>query len=168
MDDDEAAEEPESDGSSAERSARCGHQRVPETAPPGSASAASRDHRGLRLRRLRDHRGYESLRQCEAIGTGPASWSNPQEFRPERFSSGGDGYVRWGECFGFVPFGGGWRICPGINFGLAVVELVLANLLYCFDWEARLVKGEELDVEEEAFGFAVHRKRPLLSGGQRL
>ncbi|RZR93568.1 hypothetical protein BHM03_00022100, partial [Ensete ventricosum] len=105
---------------------------------------------------------------AKAIGTDPGSWSNPQEFRPERFSSGGGGYVRWGECFGFVPFGGGWRICPGINFGLAVVELVLANLLYCFDWEARLVKGEELDVEEEAFGFAVHRKRPLLSGGQRL
>ncbi|CAL9135236.1 unnamed protein product [Musa textilis] len=100
---------------------------------------------------------------AKAIGTDPASWSNPQEFQPERFSSGrdvGDGDVRWGECFEFVPFGVGRRSCPGINFGLAVVELVLANLLYCFDWEVRLGKGEELDVEE-AIGLVVHRKRPL-------
>ncbi|URE37035.1 cytochrome P450 [Musa troglodytarum] len=76
---------------------------------------------------------------AKAIGTDPASWSNPQEFQPERFSSGGD--VRWGECFEVVPFGVGRRSCPGINFGLAVVELVLANLLYCFDWEARLGRG---------------------------
>ncbi|URE22940.1 cytochrome P450 [Musa troglodytarum] len=95
---------------------------------------------------------------AKVIGTDPANWSNPQEFRPERFSSGGD--VRWGECFEFVPFGVGRRSCPGINFALAVVELVLANLLHCFDWEARLGKGEELDVEE-AFGMVVHRKRPL-------
>ncbi|THU46612.1 hypothetical protein C4D60_Mb09t06750 [Musa balbisiana] len=107
--------------------------------------------------------GTRVVVNAKAIGTDPASWSNPQEFRPERFSSGGDvgdGDVKWGECFGFVPFGVGRRSCPGINFGLAVVELVLANLLYCFDWEARLGKGEELDVEE-AFGMAVHRKRPL-------
>ncbi|URE38491.1 cytochrome P450 [Musa troglodytarum] len=125
---------------------------------PGSASAASRDHRGLHRRRLRDPRGYESLRQCQGHRHGSRQLEQPAGV------SAGEVLERrrrqMGRVLEFVPFGVGRRSCPGINFALAVVELVLANLLHCFDWEARLGKGEELDVEE-AFGMVVHRKRPL-------
>lgn len=52
-------------------------------------------------------------------------------------------------------------MCPGLNFGLATVEIMLANLMYCFDWE--LPPGMEEDVDmTEVFGLTVHRKEKLI------
>jgi hypothetical protein len=40
-----------------------------------------------------------------------------------------------GRHFQFIPFGAGRRICPGMQFALATIELALANLVRMFDWE---------------------------------
>lgn len=50
---------------------------------------------------------------------------------------------------------------PGINMGIAMVELALANLLYFFRWE--LPKGMKIgDINmKESFGLAVHKKSAL-------
>ncbi|KAF6139587.1 hypothetical protein GIB67_033591 [Kingdonia uniflora] len=86
-------------------------------------------------------------------------WTNAEEFIPERFSNNPIDHK--GQCYEYMPFGSGRRGCPGISFGLAVVEYVLANLLYSFDWElAGGGKMEELDMSE-TFGLAVHKKVPL-------
>ena len=46
-------------------------------------------------------------------------------------------------------FGSGQRICPGIAMGVANVELVVANLLYCFDWQLpKGTKEEDIDMDE--------------------
>jgi cytochrome P450 family 71 subfamily A len=100
------------------------------------------------------------LINASAISLDPSTWENPEVFWPERFV-GKDVDFR-GQHFSLVPFGVGRRSCPGINFALPVVELVLANLLYCFDWElpAGTMK-DEIDMEED-IGFTVHKKNPLL------
>ncbi|GJS66229.1 cytochrome P450 71A1-like protein [Tanacetum coccineum] len=61
------------------------------------------------------------------------SWENPEEFLPERFL-GSDIDFR-GNDFELIPFGGGRRICPGITLGVLMAELLLANLIYLFDWK---------------------------------
>ncbi|KAK9123647.1 hypothetical protein Sjap_013249 [Stephania japonica] len=58
----------------------------------------------------------------------PDTWSCAEEFIPESFI--GSKFDFKGLDFEYFPFGSGRRICPGISFGSAVVELVLANLLF--------------------------------------
>nr|GEY59845.1 hypothetical protein [Tanacetum cinerariifolium] len=57
---------------------------------------------------------------------------NPEEFLLERFL-GSDIDFR-GNDFEFIPFRAGQRICPGISLGVVTAELLLANLVYLFDW----------------------------------
>uniref|UniRef100_A0A0E0M5R8 Cytochrome P450 n=1 Tax=Oryza punctata TaxID=4537 RepID=A0A0E0M5R8_ORYPU len=89
-----------------------------------------------------------------AIGRDPASWDRPEEFVPERFAvggGGGGGEVDFrGRHFQLIPFGSGRRMCPGIDFAMAIVELALANLVAGFDWET-LPDGDgggRMDMEE--------------------
>ncbi|WVZ51553.1 hypothetical protein U9M48_002688 [Paspalum notatum var. saurae] len=99
-----------------------------------------------------------------AIGRDPGSWEKAEEFMPERFVDGGaaaDVDFR-GNDFQLIPFGSGRRMCPGINFGLATVSVMLANLVYCFDWELPAgMKEEDVDMTE-VFGLTVHRKEKLI------
>ncbi|CAD6225226.1 unnamed protein product [Miscanthus lutarioriparius] len=72
-----------------------------------------------------------------AIGRDPAAWDAPEEFRPERFLAGSEAKAvdLRGTDYQLLPFGAGRRICPGISFALAALELALASLLRHFDWE---------------------------------
>jgi cytochrome P450 len=65
-----------------------------------------------------------------------------------------------GKDLRFIPFGSGRRICPGMNFGFATMEIMLANLMYHFDWE---VPGSAAGVSmDESFGLTLRRKEKLL------
>ncbi|KAK1422268.1 hypothetical protein QVD17_25259 [Tagetes erecta] len=92
-----------------------------------------------------------------AIARDPKYWENPEEFFPERFLGGCDIDFK-GNDFEFIPFGAGRRICPGISIGVVVVELLLANLLYLFNW--RLpdgVRKEDIDFDVMP-GITMHKK----------
>ncbi|KAJ1270548.1 hypothetical protein BS78_06G060300 [Paspalum vaginatum] len=54
----------------------------------------------------------------------------------------------------------GRRMCTGINFSLASVEIMLANLVYHFDWD--LPEGVYNIDMTEVFGLTVRRKVKLL------
>ncbi|XP_057781299.1 6,7,8-trihydroxycoumarin synthase-like [Salvia miltiorrhiza] len=95
-----------------------------------------------------------------AVGRDPEYWKNPDEFIPERFLNSNIDFK--GQDFGLIPFGSGRRMCPGMNMGHLSMELMVANLLYCFDWE--LPKGihvEDVDTNP-THGPVVHKKNALL------
>ncbi|KAL9403959.1 hypothetical protein Peur_000931 [Populus x canadensis] len=94
-----------------------------------------------------------------AIGRDSNYWVEAERFHPERFLDSSIDYK--GVNFEFTPFGAGRRMCPGILFGISNVDLLLANLLYHFDWKLPGdMKPESLDMSE-AFGAAVRRKNAL-------
>ncbi|MQL93393.1 hypothetical protein Taro_026024 [Colocasia esculenta] len=89
-------------------------------------------------------------------------WEAPEEFRPERFLQGGVSVddLRGGNLR-FIPFGAGRRICPGAQFAVSAVELVLANLLHRFDWKMPDgMQAEDLDMGETP-GVLTARKQSL-------
>ncbi|CAN6578442.1 unnamed protein product [Malus baccata var. baccata] len=93
------------------------------------------------------------------IGRDPKLYENPEEFEPERFLNSEVDYK--GNDFQLIPFGAGRRVCPGIQFGMTLNEIALANIVHKFDWELPGgASGEDLDTTEST-GITVHRKYPL-------
>ncbi|KAJ4794525.1 Cytochrome P450 [Rhynchospora pubera] len=94
-----------------------------------------------------------------ALGRDPDYWDDAEKFKPERFENCAADFK--GNNLEFVPFGAGRRICPGMDFGLAVVEVALTRLLLHFDWELpNGAKPEDLDMTE-TYGTVSARKQPL-------
>ncbi|KAM3393259.1 hypothetical protein ACQJBY_014113 [Aegilops geniculata] len=94
-----------------------------------------------------------------ALGRNPEYWHEPEEFRPERFKN--DTSTNQSLRFDYLPFGGGRRKCPGDTFGLAALHLMVARLLYYFDWSLPAgVKPSELDMEMRV-GMTLRRKNQL-------
>lgn len=94
-----------------------------------------------------------------AIGRDSRYWNESEKFIPERFLDYEIDYR--GKDFKYIPFGAGRRICPGVSFALANMELPLAQLLYHFDWKLpNEQKHEELDMTE-SFGTTTRRRNDL-------
>ncbi|VAH24415.1 unnamed protein product [Triticum turgidum subsp. durum] len=108
--------------------------------------------------------GTHILVNVWAIGRDSNSWEDAEEYIPERFIEEGSAvHVNFkGNDFQFLPFGAGRRMCPGINLGITNVELMLANLMYHFDWELPTgVERKDIDMAE-VFGLTVRRKEKLM------
>nr|XP_020166891.1 indole-2-monooxygenase-like [Aegilops tauschii subsp. strangulata] len=98
-----------------------------------------------------------------ALARDPAYWESAEEFMPERFMENvGSTMIHdfKGSNFHYLPFGTGRRVCPGMNFGMATVEIMLANLMYHFNWDlpAATVKINMT----ESFGVTMGRKENLI------
>ncbi|GAB4849097.1 hypothetical protein Ancab_040155 [Ancistrocladus abbreviatus] len=94
-----------------------------------------------------------------AMGRDSTIWTEASKFNPERFVNSSIDFQ--GSNFEYIPFGAGRRICPGISFALANVELPLAMLLYHFDWSLpNGIRCEDFDMTE-AFALAMRRKNEL-------
>nr|XP_051204861.1 LOW QUALITY PROTEIN: cytochrome P450 99A2-like [Lolium perenne] len=77
-------------------------------------------------------KGSRVMVNAWAIARSPDHWQDADKFMPERFQDSTVDYK--GTQYEFLPFGSGRRMCPGGNFGVAVLELIVARLLYYFDW----------------------------------
>ncbi|KAI3451090.1 hypothetical protein Pfo_007755 [Paulownia fortunei] len=121
---------------------------------------------------------HESMEDCEvdgfhipkksrvlinvwAIGRDPNAWTDPERFSPDRFL--GSNVDLRGRDFQLIPFGSGRRGCPGLQLGLTMVQLMVAQLVHCFDWD--LPDGmlhSELDMSEN-FGLVTARAKHLMA-----
>ncbi|KAK4726523.1 hypothetical protein R3W88_031440 [Solanum pinnatisectum] len=97
---------------------------------------------------------------CYAIQRDPNVWPEPEKFLPERFV--GSSIDFRGHDFQRVPFGSGRRSCPGMQLGVTVVRLVVAQLVHCFEWDLpNGIQPCDLDTDEH-FGIVTCREKPLL------
>ncbi|KAJ6809689.1 premnaspirodiene oxygenase-like [Iris pallida] len=103
--------------------------------------------------------GTRVLVNAWALARDPRHWDDPDCFRPERFDANPVDFK--GLDFNLLPFGAGRRMCSGMTFGLASVDLALAHLLCYFDWELpNGMKADELDMTE-LYASTVSRKSEL-------
>lgn len=93
----------------------------------------------------------------QAIARDPANWSNPDEFRPERFLVE-ETDVK-GQDFRVLPFGSGRRVCPAAQLSLNMMTLALGSLLHCFSWTSSTPR-EHIDMTEKP-GLVCYMKAPL-------
>nr|DAA64960.1 TPA_inf: cytochrome P450 family 71 subfamily CR polypeptide 8 [Leavenworthia alabamica] len=93
-----------------------------------------------------------------AVQCDPKDWEKPSEFIPERFM---EKNIEFMGNQGYAPFGFGRRNCPGIAYGMALLEDIFANLLYRFDWKMPDDSRPEKLSMEEVSQFVVTRKYPL-------
>ncbi|RIB09078.1 cytochrome P450 [Gigaspora rosea] len=81
----------------------------------------------------------------QRIMNNPKYWKEPMKFDPSRFLSeehgGTDEFSNMCKN-GYVPFGGGLRICPGRN--LALIELKLLAILFFRKYNIELVNNESI------------------------
>ncbi|OEL38439.1 indole-2-monooxygenase [Dichanthelium oligosanthes] len=109
--------------------------------------------------------GTRLLVNAWALGRDTSYWGwgeSAEEFIPERFmeeAMEADSDYQ-GNDFRFLPFGSGRRMCPGINFATVTFKIIVANLVYHFNWE--LPPGSPGVDMTELFGMDVHRKEKLL------
>ncbi|KAK4411613.1 cytochrome [Sesamum angolense] len=96
-----------------------------------------------------------------AIGRDPNVWPEPEVFKPERFI--GSNIDLRGHDFQLLPFGSGRRSCPGLQLALTMVQLVIAQLVHCFDWQLpNGMQPSDLDMSEH-FGLVVARAKHIVA-----
>ncbi|XP_027337811.1 geraniol 8-hydroxylase-like [Abrus precatorius] len=93
------------------------------------------------------------------MGRDSSIWTDPNSFIPERFLES-ETEIR-GEDFGYIPFGTGRRMCPGIPLAQRVVHTMLASFLYQFDWKLPQ-KSQVMDMSEK-YGITLHKVKPLIA-----
>ncbi|XP_043831281.1 cytochrome P450 3A21-like [Dromiciops gliroides] len=86
----------------------------------------------------------------------PEYWSEPEEFRPERFDEEGRKSI---DPYVFLPFGAGPRNCIGMRFALLTMKTILVMLLQNFTLEP--CKETPIPLELDTKGF-MQPKKPII------
>ncbi|KAK9047988.1 hypothetical protein SSX86_033050 [Deinandra increscens subsp. villosa] len=88
----------------------------------------------------------------------PQVWSDPHEFRPERFLEEQSEINFQGQNFEYIPFSTGRRMCPATMHASNVLHLTLARLLQGFELSTPM--GKPVDMSE-GLGIALPKVKPV-------
>ena len=88
---------------------------------------ADDDYQGLRI-----PKGTLFSLYLHGLHHDPKRWAQPEEFRPARFAPAAAAAV---VPFSYAPFGGGPRLCVGMQFALTEMQLVTLEILRQFTVE---------------------------------
>ncbi|XP_043722511.1 cytochrome P450 78A5-like [Telopea speciosissima] len=106
--------------------------------------------------------GTTAMVNMWAITHDETIWSEPNEFKPERFME--EDVSIMGSDLRLAPFGSGRRVCPGKTMGLATVQIWLAQLLQNFKW----VPSDNGVVDmSECLKLSLEMKNPLVCAAVR-
>ncbi|PQM41044.1 cytochrome P450 CYP82D47 [Prunus yedoensis var. nudiflora] len=103
-------------------------------------------------------KGTRLITNLRKIQTDPRIWPDPFEFKPERFLTTHKDVDVKGLHFELIPFGSGRRACPGLAFGLQMVQFTLASFVHAF--EISNPSSAPIDMSE-SFGLTNVKATPL-------
>lgn len=104
--------------------------------PPGPLSAPCESMEDCTIAGYHIPAGTRLIVNIWKVQRDPQVWSDPEEFRPERFLTGEHLNTGIGpQDFKLMPFGSGRRICPASSFSLQIVHLTLARLVHGFKFK---------------------------------
>ncbi|KAI3995872.1 hypothetical protein MKX01_039860 [Papaver californicum] len=104
--------------------------------PPGPQSAPRESMADCTIAGYHIPAGTHLIVNIWKVHRDPQVWSDPEEFRPERFLTDEHLNTAIGpQDFKLMPFGSGRRICPASSFSLQIVHLTLARLVHGFKFK---------------------------------
>jgi cytochrome P450 len=112
-------------------------------------------------------RGFSVMVSILEIHANPAAFENPDQFDPRHLTTGNP------HPFGWIPYGGGTRRCPGATFANVGMDVVLRTVLRRFTIETTTAAPEEWHSRGVAFtpkdgGRIVVRPRDSCAPGHRM
>ncbi|XP_076891037.1 xanthotoxin 5-hydroxylase CYP82C4-like [Bidens hawaiensis] len=126
--------------------------------PPGPLAGPHQAAEDCYIGRYHTPKGTRLIVNLWKLHRDPQVWSDPNEFKPERFLEKHANINYQGQNFEYIPFSSGRRMCPASSFALEVIHLTLARLLQGFDLSTPM--GKPVDMSE-GLGIALPKVKPL-------
>ncbi|KAF3446248.1 hypothetical protein FNV43_RR11427 [Rhamnella rubrinervis] len=126
--------------------------------PPGPLSAPHESIEDCTVGGYHLRKGTRLLVNLSKLHRDPNIWSDPNDFKPERFLTTHKHVEVRGQNFEYLPFGSGRRMCPGVSLALQVIQLTLAALLRGF--EIQTASNGTVDMSEK-YGLTNMKATPL-------
>jgi cytochrome P450 len=102
--------------------------------PPASFSSPRKFTEDCTIGEYHIKKGTRLMPNLWKIHRDPRVWSDPLEFKPERFLTTHKDVDLRGQNFELLPFGSGRRMCAGMSLGLHMLHYILANFLHSFEF----------------------------------
>ena len=103
-------------------------------------------------------KGTQLLVNIWKLHRDPRVWTDPNDFKPERFLTTHAHFDVRGKNFEYIPFSAGRRSCPGISSAMQAMPLTLGRLLQGFNITTPI--NEPVDMTQ-GFGITLPKAKPV-------